>query len=95
MTADVISTPADTSSVFAVSAQALVTGGASPTGILKLQASNDGINYTDVPSATVSISADGSYLIPVVNVAYEFIRAVYSFTSGTGTLTATIKTVGY
>jgi len=75
--------------VFAVSAQAINTG--TPTGSVKLQASNDPVkglatdsngnlvpvNWTDIANTSTSISAAGSVLIPKVDVCYQWLRAVY------------------
>ena len=71
-------------------------------GTVKLQASNDepttGLppsNFVDISGATVSVSAAGQFLIPKLDVCYNYIRAVYTATSGTGTVTAKIHMIGY
>jgi len=82
------------------SVQAVVTGTAA--GSIKLQVSNDEVvnggspsNWSDLTGATVSISGAGVYLIPAQNMGYQFIRAVYTASSGSGTITANLHMVGY
>lgn len=89
-----------------VSATAQVTGGASPSGTMKIQYSDDvppsenlimfftPTNWYDVPNATTTITANGTYSIPETEVAYRFLRLAYAKTSGTGTLTAQIMANG-
>lgn len=94
--------------VIAISVQAVSTG--TPTSVLKIQASNDSpvgkpgvssgvftpTNWTDIASATVSIGAAGTFLIPKTDLCYEFIRLVLTGTGGaTGTTTVNIKVLGY
>lgn len=88
----------DCSNIFSVSAQAVSTG--TPTGSFKLQASNDPAaslpvdsngkpvpqNWTDIASATGSISAAGSVLIAKIDICYQWIRAVF-ISSGAGVQT--------
>jgi len=86
----------DTTQAVTISAHVVMTGTAA--GTAKLQASNDTgtpSNWVDVPSATVAVSAAGQFLIPTLNVSYSSMRVVYTFSSGTGTVTVKIKTVGY
>ena len=71
-------------------------------GTVKLQASNDepttGLppaNFVDISGATVSVSAAGQFLSPKLDICYKYLRAVYTFTSGTGTVTAKIHMIGY
>jgi hypothetical protein len=70
---------------------AVITG--SPVGSLQVKGSNDGINFGNVPGAafTVAISAAGTYLIPDALPAYSYVQLVYTFTSGTGSITALIN----
>lgn len=89
--------------LFNVSLQAVVTG--TSTGTLKLQYSNDIVNpviptgtptnWSDVPSATVSITGAGVFGIAKTDICYQFIRAIFVHTNGAaGTLTAIIKGLG-
>lgn len=59
---------------------------------LKLQASNDNTNWTDIPDASYSISASGNSIINVDGAAYRYVRAV--FTPGSGALSMTVSLNG-
>lgn len=72
-----------------------ITG--APVGTVKLQGSNDPIpdaqfipaapvNWTDISGATAAVSAAGSGMFNASGVYYNWVRAVYTFTSGTGAL---------
>jgi hypothetical protein len=83
-----------------ISAQLAATGSAA--GTMKLQASNDNTNgedntvptnWSDIPSATVSVSGAGAFLIPITNLCYQYVRVVYT-NSGTGTISIVIKAIG-
>ncbi len=75
------------------------SAGTSPIGTLNLQASNDGVTdgasvttWTDVPvsvyTGSVAVTGNtGSSLINAFNAGYKWCRAVYTRTSGTGTIT--------
>jgi len=80
--------------------QLVFTG--SPVGTLKLQVSNDPgkpdagseaqkyadvTNWTDLGNSSQAISASGDHVWTVENAGYTWVRAVYTATSGTGTLT--------
>lgn len=93
----------DVSKAIQISAQVITTGDAA--GTLKLQVSNDApvgpqyeptaqpTNWNDIPSATVTISAAGTLLIPKTDVCYDWIRVVYTRSSGAGTITVNVKTL--
>lgn len=83
------------------SIQLVFTG--SPTGTFKLQASNDpgrpsgasdtevqiGLsNWTDIADSTQAISAAGDHTWTVENAGYSWVRVVYTFASGSGSLTS-------
>jgi hypothetical protein len=94
--ANVNSLGIDSSFMVAVSASAVVTGTAA--GTLKLQACNDKLTPThwiDVPSASQAVAGAGNYLIPKLDVAYQWLRVIYVSTSGTGTITANLKSIGF
>lgn len=85
------------------SLQAVVTG--TSTGTLKLQFSNDIVDpinppqvptsWSDIPSATVSVSGAGVVLIPKTDLCYEFIRVAFVHGNGAaGHITANVKTLG-
>jgi len=82
------------------SVQMVATGAAA--GTLKIQVSNDittnsqsftPTNWTDLSGASVAVSGAGTYLIPIQNLCYEYIRVVYTNT-GTGTIAARLKCLG-
>lgn len=88
-----------------ISVQAVATG--TLAGTLKLQASNDApvaanattlvppSNWNDIPSATVAITGTpGSFLIPKTDLCYQYIRAVFTASGGTGTVTIRMKLIG-
>lgn len=78
-----------------VGAQVIWTGGTTPIGTARIQVSNDNQVTWTVFGGTVSVTgASGSGTIAaftdVFNV-FEFIRAQYIFTSGSGTLSIYIS----
>lgn len=86
--------------VLYASVQSTFSGGGAPLGVLKVQASNDQPstgdpqNWSDIAGITVNISADGVFFIPKFDLSYEWIRLVYTRTSGTGTASIRIKSIG-
>lgn len=90
------------------SIQLVFTG--TPVGEFKLQGSNDagspnasqqphlydGVsNWSDITSSVQAVSAAGDVLYNLSNLGYNFIRVVYTRTSGTGSLTvARLNTKG-
>jgi hypothetical protein len=76
------------------------SSGTSPVGVYTVEASIDGLTWktlADDAATTASVSgASGSYLLRFSNCAYDKLRVVYTFTSGTGTLNAYImgKSIG-
>ena len=86
--------------LFSCSVQIAATGAAA--GTLVLQASNDETsvgyatvptNWSNIPSATVTVSGAGAYLIPKLDVCYQFLRVSYTNT-GTGTISVVLKAIG-
>ena len=83
--------------LIACSVQITATTGAS--GTLKLQVSNDDtpgqlpVNFSDISGASVTVTGAGAFLIPKLDLCYEFVRLVYTNT-GTGTITANLKALG-
>lgn len=88
---------------------AIITG--TPTGTIKLQASNDPetndtqynvtagkppavgpTNWVDIASSTFTLSSAGETMWNVRDVAYNYVRVVYTDTSG-GTSTAVMKII--
>ena len=73
--------------------QSVYTG--APNGSLKLQVTCDGTNWTDLSSpAAVSIAAAGSCIFQLSNIGYTGLRAVYTKSSGTGSLTIVANAKG-
>jgi len=81
--------------LFYCSAQIVAAGGGAGTFVI--QASDDDfgtnppVHWTTIASATVS--GDGVYLIPKIDLCYQWIRLVYT-NSGAGTISAVIKALG-
>lgn len=99
--ADQVSVAIPTTNVFAISAQAVMTGTSS--GTLKFEASNDPTslvggptNWSDIASQTVTITGTpGTFLIPQFGASYEWIRMVYTKNNGSaGTITVNVKSLG-
>ncbi len=88
----------NTDQVMFLSAQCTITG--TPTGTFKLQASNDPvlkgfpINWSDIPNATASVAAAGTFLIPKFDIAYQWVRAVYTDTGAGSQTVAPIADTG-
>jgi hypothetical protein len=70
--------------------QAVFTG--APIGNIELQGSNDGVNFTLIPESYAAVTGAGSYLINVELPGYSYVQVVYTFASGTGSMTAIINT---
>ena len=87
MTASITSEPFSVLTSAFCAVQAVYTG--SPVGSLKLQASNSGLNsatWVDIPGATDAVTAAGSTIFNLAPIGYGYLRLVYTFTSGSGTL---------
>jgi hypothetical protein len=101
----VASSAIDSQNLLSFSAQAVVTG-SSPVGVVKLQASNDfpvagdlspftPTNWSDVANVTVAVTDAGVFLIPKTEICYQWVRFVYTKTSGTGAVTVNFKAIGF
>lgn len=81
------------------SAQITTTGAGA--GTLIIQASDDYVveagavptNWSPIPSATVTVTGNGSFLIPKIDLCYEYVRLAYTNT-GTGTMSIVFKAIG-
>ena len=72
------------------------SAGSTPSGNLKLQASNDDSNWVEVASSTAAVSGNsGSALYNKTDQFYKYVRMVYERTSGDGTLDADVNTVSF
>ena|ERR1019366_3572742 len=71
--------------------QATFTG--SPVGSIKVEGSDDPVllGYTDITDSIAPITTSGNYMLNVEFPGYSWVRLVYTFTSGTGTLVAKIN----
>jgi hypothetical protein len=85
----------------AIASVQLTYGGLAPTGSFKLQASCDPGNpkasgesnqyatvtsWTDVANSATAVSASGSVLWNIVDPGYQWVRVVWTWTSGNGPL---------
>lgn len=81
--------------------------GSTGAGAVSIEASNDSgsdafpvgnatpSTWKAITGATVNVSGTGTYIIPAFVIAYQFIRVVFTYTSGSGgTLTAKVTTAG-
>lgn len=105
MNANYTSSAVPLKNIYMYNISANVTG--TPTGTIKLQASNDpetndtmplGVpqplptNWADIANSTFTLTASGDTMWNVSQVAYNYVRVVYTDTSG-GTSTATMNIV--
>jgi hypothetical protein len=100
MNTTINSLPYDVQQIYGYAIQATFTG--TPTGSFKLQASNDPatsynnqsasqvVNWTDIVGTPYSVTAAGNYMWNVYDVMYNWVRLVYTDTSG-GTSTAVLN----
>lgn len=97
--ASITSSPIPALNLFSCSVQMSIVG--SGAGTLIIQASNDDpkasgavpTNWSAIPSATVTITGAGAYLIPKTDLCYQYVRVVYTNT-GTGTVSCVFKALG-
>lgn len=89
----------DSRNLFACSAQITATGAGA--GTLIIQASNDDptspttppTNWSPIPLATITVTSAGAFLIPRIELCYQYVRLVYTNT-GTGTISVVFKALG-
>lgn len=62
-----------------------VTNASSLNITAKIQATLDGTNWCDVPSASTTITANGSYMIGQTGNFYVSVRIAFTFTGGSAT----------
>lgn len=90
---NVISDSVDLSLADGYAIQAYWSGTA--VGSLKLQVSNDNVNWTDYAGSTVAVtSGPGNAIWLEADAMYDKVRVVYTSTSGTGNLTVQINGKG-
>jgi hypothetical protein len=92
--------------VLGYSIQAVITGTAN--GTIKLQGSNDPVpdanfqvrqypvvNWEDIADSTQAVTGAGTVFYNVADVFYNWVRVIYTSSSGTGTITIRLNTKGY
>lgn len=91
MAANYTSPTIDVNQVYGLSFQAVFTG--SPVGSFKLQVSSQDVpstgdvtEWSDVADSETAISAAGNVFYNVTDVFFHWVRIVYTFSSGTGSL---------
>ena len=63
--------------------------GSNVVGSLKLQARNtESEDWIDIADTTQAVTASGGHIWSVVNAGYRYVRPVWTYTSGTGNITA-------
>jgi hypothetical protein len=75
------------------SIQAVWTG--SPVGTLSLQSSADGVNWDTIANSSQAINGAGHFTWNYTGAFFPYVQLVYSKTSGTGTLNATLSYKGF
>lgn len=60
----------------------------SPAGTLKIQASIDGVGWSDIPGSSFTVTGAGSFLWNVTSSNYLYVQMIWTPTSGSGTLSA-------
>jgi len=61
------------------------TGGASSAGSVSLQSSNDGVNFSTVPSSSLAYTnTTTNHIIELQRVGFKFLRLNNAHTSGSG-----------
>lgn len=77
----------DISNIVAFAIQFTWTG--TPTGTVSINASCDGTNWTLIPNSSSATGAGpGTFLVNYFEAGFRYIQAVYTNTSGTGTVIA-------
>ena len=87
MGSDVTSSSENTNNIRSFSIHVFWSGGGTPIGSLILQASNDGTNFVDVETNSVTGNS-GGIMYNVENPSYSYARVKYVRTSGSATMSA-------
>lgn len=93
MGADATGTGLDVAEATYIAVQSVWSAGSTPVGFILVQASNDDSTYTTIDSQAVSGNT-GSLMYKASDVGYRYVRAYYSRTSGSGTLSVKIAAKG-
>lgn len=102
MSGALTSEPVSLFSIYGFSIQLVYTG--SPDGEMKLQGSNDAsfesqayinpTNWTDLSGTAIAIAAAGSYIYNYSLVPFNWVRVVWTPSSGSGSLSGRINIKG-
>lgn len=92
MSQNVTTNSTDLQGLESYSIQVVYTG--SPNGTLKLQLSNDNVSFSDYTGSSTSIAAAGSTMYKIVRNGERYVQAVFTVSSGSGTLNATLGKQG-
>jgi hypothetical protein len=98
MTETLTSNDIDVRTVYGCSLQLKYSG--SPVGTITVEATDDEIvpavtrNWAPMTGSSVAISSAGDWIYNIADLNVGFVRLKYTFTSGSGTLTAKIVTKG-
>lgn len=97
MSGNISTDPIDVRNLIVGSIQCEFTG--SPNGTMKLQCSNDvaeflkqpgtqpaPVNWTDITGSSIAVSAAGDIMYNLTSMGYDYLRVVYTASSGTGVL---------
>lgn len=92
MSTSLFSLPGNVTNVAGYAIQAVWSNGSTPVGSMNLQASNDSVNWSDIPNSTLAVSGNtGNNIFNTGKGAYyNFVRLVYTRTSGDGNLLITL-----
>ena len=79
-----------------------IFGDSAAAGTVKLQASNDAVvaptqpsNWSDIPSATATVTAGVAPLIVIPNMCFRYVRAVFTQTTpGSSNVTVKMNALG-
>jgi hypothetical protein len=72
-------------------AMLVITTTGTPTGQVSVQASADNVDFYDLPLNIAASSGSGdTFIIDIQTTAVPYVRVKYTWTSGTGTLTAVV-----
>ncbi len=91
--ADVIGQAVSLDTALGFALQAVWPGGI--VGTLKLQGSNDGSVFSDVPNSTQAVASANSFLWNVDGAYYSFVRLYFTYNSGSGVITSNANTKGF
>lgn len=85
MTGNITSSVVDVTQDFFAGIQAVYTG--SPVGAIELQCSNDQTTWTSITGSSNAVSGASNTYWNIKDISFPYLRVVYTFTSGTGSLT--------